>query len=766
MPIPQNPCYNCFAERPQGEGPCPFCGYDPKEDREKYPMALPHGSVLNGQYIVGRVLGQGGFGITYLAWDHVLRAKAAIKEFLPEGMAVRTPGTSGVTVYSGERQENFSYGAERFLDEARVLAKFSGNRNIAAVRCFFNENNTAYFAMDYIEGVSFKSYIKNHGGRVSFEDALRILTPVLRALSDVHREGLIHRDVTPDNIYITRTGEVRLLDFGSARYSLGDKSKSLDVVLKAGYAPKEQYIRRGRQGPYTDIYSVAACFYAAVTGYLPPEALERMEDDNLVPPSTRGVRLPACAEDAIMKGLELNASDRFQTAEEFLAALYPPAQAGPVVSAGAAQGVPVQTAPVPNVPVQSVSAQSAPVRVAPGPNVPAQSVIAQGVTVREVPAPGTPAPGVPVQFVPAQGAPVPGVPVQDAPNTARPVKSGFRLSRNDGLAVGIVAACTALSVVLIGAAVGRSGDSGDIPAVEPAASYAGQEDSTSSSELPDAPVEMGYVLNRKYTTPTGLVCYYTGDWKDDMPNGQGTGVYPPEENNGAKSRTYTGSWRDGFMDGHGKIEWGDGDSYEGDFSMSKMEGEGTYLWSDGRRYEGHWVQSKRDGVGTMTYKDGDQYTGDWKDDAQNGKGIYTWGEDTEWAGDRYEGDFADNNFNGHGVYYHASGSRYEGNYVDGKRNGYGVYTWGENTDWAGRRYEGNYVDGERSGQGTMYYADGDTYSGAWENDQKNGQGTYTWADGHWYEGLWEDGDALPYQGAFYKADGTADPNRIFTYWKQ
>ncbi len=321
MPVPQHLCYNCFKERQTPEGPCPYCGYDHAAHAAKYPMALRAGSILNGQYIVGRVLGQGGFGITYLAFDYQLKIKVAIKEYMPDGMATRLPETTLVSVYTGEKQENFTYGAERFLDEARVLAKFLGNKNIAGVKSYFNENNTSYFVMDYIEGVSFKTYIQNQGGKINYTDALRVLVPVLRALSVVHREGFIHRDVTPDNIYITKDGEIKLLDFGSARYSLGDKSKSLDVILKAGYAPKEQYMRRGKQGPYTDVYSVAACFYAAITGYLPPEALERMEEDELVAPSLRGVKLPTYLENAILKGLEVKAEDRYQSAEELLAAI-------------------------------------------------------------------------------------------------------------------------------------------------------------------------------------------------------------------------------------------------------------------------------------------------------------------------------------------------------------------------------------------------------------------------------------------------------------
>ena len=312
-------CYNCFQERETPEGACPYCGFDLAENREKYPVALPAGTVLNGRYIVGRVLGQGGFGVTYLALDTQLNARVAIKEFLPGEIATRI-GTT-VSVMSGDKTTDFTYGAERFQEEARTLAKFIGHPNIAGVSSYFNENDTSYFVMDYIEGISFKSYIANQGGKVSVDEALNVMIPVLRALTAVHAEGFIHRDVTPDNIYISKDGNVKLLDFGSARYSIGDKSKSLDVVLKVGYAPKEQYIRRGRQGPYTDVYSCAACFYAALTGYLPPESLERMDHDELIPVSQAGIDIPEWLDRAILKGLAVQPEDRFQTAAEFLDAI-------------------------------------------------------------------------------------------------------------------------------------------------------------------------------------------------------------------------------------------------------------------------------------------------------------------------------------------------------------------------------------------------------------------------------------------------------------
>ena len=316
----RNLCYNCFKEKPEGEGPCPYCGFDLEENAAKYPAALRAGTVLKGRYVIGRVLGQGGFGITYLAWDQSLEAKVAVKEYMPGEMAVRIGGLE-VQPRSAARREDFAYGKERFQEEARILARFMGQPNIAGVTDYFDENGTSYFVMDYIEGISFKTYIAGADGKVSTEEALDVMIPVLRALTAVHGEGLIHRDVTPDNIYITKDGNVKLLDFGSARYSMGDKSKSLDVILKVGYAPKEQYIRRGRQGPYTDVYSCAACLYASITGYLPPESLERLDHDELVPPSQMGVEIPLYLERAILKGLAVQPEDRFQTAGEFLEAL-------------------------------------------------------------------------------------------------------------------------------------------------------------------------------------------------------------------------------------------------------------------------------------------------------------------------------------------------------------------------------------------------------------------------------------------------------------
>lgn len=282
---------------------------------EDFPLALSQGTVLAGQYVIEKVLGQGGFGITYMATDHKTGEKVAVKEFFPDTLAYREK--TQVISYPGERDENFQYGKDGFLQEAQTLAQFLENKNIVHIHSYFEENGTAYFVMDYIEGTSFDDYLKQHGGKISVLEAEKILIPIMDALDAVHAKGIVHRDVTPDNIYICNDGTVKLLDFGAARYSLGDKSKSLDVILKHGFAPKEQYTRHGRQGPYTDIYSLAATFYFAITGRRPPDSVDRLDEDDLIPPSSLGVEITDYQEKALFTALEVQPHNRFASMAVF-----------------------------------------------------------------------------------------------------------------------------------------------------------------------------------------------------------------------------------------------------------------------------------------------------------------------------------------------------------------------------------------------------------------------------------------------------------------
>ena len=312
-------CYNCFCEK-EGNGTCQYCGYDSEQDKGKYVHALPCGTVLAGKYITGRVLGQGGFGITYIAQEHGTGKLVAVKEYFPETMSSR--GSSNMIVpYSGQTGEDFLYGKGTFLDEAKTLAQFSSSPNIIHVYSYFEENGTAYFAMEYAAGITLQQYIKNEGGKITYDQAERLLLPVMEALSVVHTKGLIHRDIKPDNIIVGSDGNVKLIDFGAARYSLGEKSQSLDVVLTHGFSPFEQYSRNKGQGPYTDVYAFAATFYYAITGVVPPDSIDRVGADRLIPPGKMINGLSEARESAILRGLAVQPEERFQTMTAFCMAL-------------------------------------------------------------------------------------------------------------------------------------------------------------------------------------------------------------------------------------------------------------------------------------------------------------------------------------------------------------------------------------------------------------------------------------------------------------
>lgn len=312
-------CFGCMTEL-RGGSICPHCGYENGSGRVSSLHIAP-GTLLKGRYVVGKAIGQGGFGITYIAWDNVFNRAAAIKEYLPPSLATRNTDGPSVTCASANLKEDYEYGLRKFLDEARILAMFGDMPNIVDVRDFFRANGTAYMVMEYVDGITFKEYIARRGGRVSWEEAEGILSFVADALRAVHSQGLLHRDVSPDNIYITESKQIKLLDFGAARLALEAQNRGFSVVLKHGYAPAEQYKTNGSQGPWTDIYALAATFYAGVAGRLPPDAMDRLEHDGLIPPSALGVEIPPAKERALMKALAIREEDRFRRVEDFMAAL-------------------------------------------------------------------------------------------------------------------------------------------------------------------------------------------------------------------------------------------------------------------------------------------------------------------------------------------------------------------------------------------------------------------------------------------------------------
>ena len=312
-------CMSCMQPL-NGFDVCPHCGWQ-KTNEQSDPCHLPMGTVLANRYVIGRSLGAGGFGITYVAWDDTLKQKIAVKEYYPAGLASRIPGEAEVVVFSGSKKEQYYGGLQRFLAEARNMAKFSSDPNIVNVIDFFEENHTAYIAMEYLDGITLKEYLKKCGGTVPLEVAKQIIKPVSDALSHMHAQGIIHRDVSPDNIMITSQNVIKLIDFGAARLSLGEKEETLSVMLKPGFAPPEQYRTKSRQGPFTDVYALGATFYRMITGKMPPESTDRMLEDDMALPSSIDPSIPESVDRAILRAMALDFTVRFKSTDEFVSAL-------------------------------------------------------------------------------------------------------------------------------------------------------------------------------------------------------------------------------------------------------------------------------------------------------------------------------------------------------------------------------------------------------------------------------------------------------------
>ena len=355
-----------------GHGPegfrCPYCGFSEAEYRENS-RCLPLNTILAGKYLVGKVLGEGGFGITYIGYDLNMKARVAIKEYFPVELAARDTTrrntesggpisgdrSNRVISMSGEKSETYRRGLKKYVNEARNVSQFSGIPGIVSVKDFFYENDTAYIVMEYIEGVSLKEYLKQKGGKLSEEEALTIMCPVLEALIQVHAAGIVHRDISPDNIMLTFMKEakaevpeaeagqdgtggqlstvrppvlygnitaVRLIDFGAARMAEKKDQKSLTIILKHGYAPEEQYRSHGDQGPWTDVYALCAVFYRMLTGKVPEPAMDRLFSDRLKRPEELGAKVAPAISEAIMKGLAVKKEDRIQSVRELTDVLY------------------------------------------------------------------------------------------------------------------------------------------------------------------------------------------------------------------------------------------------------------------------------------------------------------------------------------------------------------------------------------------------------------------------------------------------------------
>lgn len=284
---------------------------------EKNSYSLQRNTGLIGRYVIQKVLGQGGFGITYLGIDKLYGNKVAIKEYYPQKIAMRKAQYEDVvTVTSIEEKNNYNKGKKRFLDEAQVMARFNKNEGIVKIIDFFEANNTAYIVMEYLEGITLKQYLGKYGV-LQFRNLIEMMLPLLEALIEIHSQGLIHRDISPDNIMVQHNGKLKLMDFGAARDYTESGNKSLTVILKPGYAPPEQYQTHGVQGPWTDIYALCATIYKCLTGITPPDAIARVMDDKFKEPDQLDGKLSPDIKKILWKGMNIFPEERYQDIVEF-----------------------------------------------------------------------------------------------------------------------------------------------------------------------------------------------------------------------------------------------------------------------------------------------------------------------------------------------------------------------------------------------------------------------------------------------------------------
>ena len=311
-------CYSCMGELDRPGGRCPHCGFDNTPGSQAQSShALPCGFLLHGRYVIGKMLGQGGFGVTYIGWDLALELRVCIKEYFPAGAALRSNTMSTTVTWSGgENAEELKRGRESFIKEARKAVKLRKLNAVVQVWDVFYENDTAYLVMDYIDGVTLKSHLIETRRPLSEEECVRLLTPLMEDLEEVHARGIIHRDISPDNLMLQPDGTLVLLDIGAAKDLSGGNGQSSVLVAKKGFSPLEQYASGGNIGPWTDVYALCATIVYCVTGKLLPSPMDRLTGAEL----DLSAFSPSFAE-VLQRGLAIRPEERIQSMEELSARL-------------------------------------------------------------------------------------------------------------------------------------------------------------------------------------------------------------------------------------------------------------------------------------------------------------------------------------------------------------------------------------------------------------------------------------------------------------
>lgn len=316
--INPNICPNCFDSNYQN-GVCSRCGYQARFASHHSGRGLAAGMLLKNRYIIGKILGEGGFGITYKAYDMTRRRICAVKEYVPNGMSRRAMDGRRLELLTPDAEGPYLAGLRRFLEESQILSKLEQIPSVVNITDSFKENSTAYFVMEYLDGADLGQIVRTSKSRLPVGEITNIILQVAVSMDVIHtKTKIIHRDISPDNIYITKNKQVKLIDFGSAKQTVTGAQDGFSVVVKLKLSPPEQYSQDMVQGSFTDVYSLAATYYYALTGTNLPTAPDRLMGTNYVPLKQLNLGVPDSVSDAVDRALILNVDQRTRTMQEFI----------------------------------------------------------------------------------------------------------------------------------------------------------------------------------------------------------------------------------------------------------------------------------------------------------------------------------------------------------------------------------------------------------------------------------------------------------------
>ena len=312
-------CPSCFQET-MVDGRCTLCGYAAAEHPVN-PKHLPPFTILNAKYLLGKSLGQGGFGITYLAKDMLTGRICCIKEYYPNSLISERSANGGIRLSGEDVRAEFEEGKRQFIEEARALQELRGNITVVNIEDFFEENATAYFVMEYLDGCNLRAFQREHTPEQNYRMSLQMLFLVGSALAEVHRFGMLHGDISPENIIITSGGEIKLIDFGAARSFRHKGTREKKIYLKPNYAPYEQYTLKPYQGPWTDLYALAATFYFIVSGQKMIDAPSRAKGAKYPPLCELSPQVSRELSDVLDHALAFDYHDRYRNVIDFMSDL-------------------------------------------------------------------------------------------------------------------------------------------------------------------------------------------------------------------------------------------------------------------------------------------------------------------------------------------------------------------------------------------------------------------------------------------------------------